>query len=179
MEESSRILEELLQHYEIHFDMERPFRAGQTLYDAYGQLRMLNTKYVLVKEAQMWRAYFFEHVFFQIVDTFTASTLNNYREQLLGGLEPEFVRKGEKYPMPDHMCTALSHVFISRGPVAADVAKMIRRHKFRKYYRFAFRGYCEGRLAVIDLENRRIQGNAAAGRMVKSYRRRFRREGIK
>lgn len=179
MEESREVLHKLLRYYEAHFDIESPFTVGQAVYDAYGYFCMANTKYVLVKEAQMWRADLFEHIFFKIVDVFTDGELEEYKCRIRGRLEPEFVRKGEKYPIKDHMCTSLTHVFICRQAIQRDVARQVRRHKFRRYYRFALRGYCEGRLVAIDLEKRKIYGNPSARHLVKCYRQLFRQEGIK
>lgn len=159
--------------------MERQFPAGTAVYDAYGYFHMTSAKYLLVKEAQMWKTYSFEHVFFQNVDVFTDEKLQEYRRQIREHLEPEFVRQGGKYPMADHMYTALTNVFISRKAVAAETARQIRKYKFRRYYRFALRGYCEARLAVFDLERGKVYGNRAAGQMVKSYKRLLREEEIK
>lgn len=179
MGQDCRILEKLLGLYGSHFDIERPFPFEDTVYDAYAYFNMASTKYILVEEAQLWRAYTFEHVFFRETDAFTGEELRECQKRLKERMEPEFVRRGEKYPMPDHMCTYLTNVYICRQAVAEDVARQIRRYRFRLYYRFALRGYCEARLAVLDLEARRIYGNAAARQLVRWYKQVLRQEGIK
>lgn len=179
VEENSRILDKMLRYYEGYFDLEKPFAVGHTVYNAYGYFQMTNTKYVLTREAQLWRTCLFEHLFFKLVDAFTDEKMDEYQQGICDELEPEFVRKGGKYPPPDHMSTCLTHVFICSQAVTKNVARRIRGYKFRRYYRFALRGYCEGRLLVIDLEKRTIYGNSSAKKIMKNYRRLFQQEGIK
>lgn len=165
MEDS--VLERLLRLYEPCFDLKRPFVAGETLYDAYAFCDVTSRKYVLVEKAELWRAYTFEHVFFREIDVFSQKELQEYERQLQEKLEPEFVRGGEKCPMPNHMCTYLTGIFLSRGAVSKDAIRAAKKHKFRRNYRFALRGYCESRLAVLDLEKKQIYGNAAAKPLAK------------
>lgn len=176
-EESFAVLERLLGFYGSCFDIERQFSVGAAVYDAYGYCSVASAKYVLVKEAQLWRVCTFEHLFFRCVEAFTGGELQEYQRQLGEHLEPEFVRHGETYPAPDHMCTALTNIYICRRAVPEKTARQVQKYKFRQYYRFALRGYCEARLAVLDLENRKIYGNPAARQLVKHYKRLFRQEG--
>ena len=160
-------MDRLLQFYEPCFDLKRPFAVGETLYDAYAFCDVTSSKYVLVEKAELWRAYTFEHVFFREIDMFSQGELQEYEKQLREQIGPEFVRKGQKYPIPDHMCTYLTGIFICRQAVSGDVIRAIRKHRFRLNYRFALRGYCDSRLAVLDLVNGQIYGNTAAKLLVK------------
>lgn len=160
-------MDRLLRFYEPCFDLKSPFAVGETLYDAYAFCDVTSSKYVLVEKAELWRAYTFEHVFFREIDVFSQGELQKYEKQLREQIEPEFVRKGQKYPIPDHMCTYLTGIFICRQAVSKDAIRAIRKHRFRLNYRFALRGYCESRLAVLDLENGQIYGNTAAKLLVK------------
>lgn len=161
------VLEKLLRFYEPCFDLERPFAVGETVYDAYAFCDVTNSKYVLVEKAELWRAYTFEHVFFRETDAFSERELQEYERQLREKIESAFVRKGQKYPIPDHMCTYLTGIFLSRRAVSEEAVRAVKKHKFRKIYRFALRGYCESCLAVLDLENRQIYANAAAKPLAK------------
>lgn len=160
-------MDRLLRFYEPCFDLKSPFAVGEVFYDAYAFCDVTSSKYVLVEKAELWRAYTFEHVFFREIDMFSQEELQKYEKQLREQIEPEFVRKGQKYPIPDHMCTYLTGIFICRQAVSKDVIRAIRKHRFRLNYRFALRGYCESRLAVLDLENGQIYGNTAAKLLVK------------
>lgn len=163
-------LERLLDLYEPCFDIESPFTVGDTVYDAYAFCDVTSSKYVLVERAELWRAYTFEHVFFMETDVFSEEMLRRYESQLQGEIEPRFVRRGERYPVQDHMCSYLTGIFICREAVPEDMLRQIRRHKFRSYYKFALRGYCESRLVVFDLEKGQVYGNRAARSLIKRYR---------
>lgn len=164
------VTEALLGLYAPCFDIERLFVVGKVVYDAYAFCNVTNSKYVLIQKAELWRAYTFEHVFFREVDVLSEENLRGYERQLSEEIEPRFVRRGERYPVPDHMCTYITGIFICRKAVAKDVRRQIRRHRFHLNYRFALRGYCESRLLVLDLEAERIYGNRAARPLAKEYR---------
>ncbi len=165
------VLEELIRLHAPCFDIERPFVLGQEIYDAYAFCKVTNSRYVLVERAELWRACTFEHVFFREMDAFTEEAQRGYERQIRERIEPEFVRKGAKYPPPDHMCTYITGIFISRGEMSRERIRQIRRHRSRRDYRFSLRGYYESRLVVFDLAVGRIYGSRAAGPLVKRYRR--------
>lgn len=167
MENETSVLEKLLGFYHPCFDLKRPFAVGETVYDAYAFCDVTSSRYVLIERAELWRAYTFEHVFFRETDLFSRSELQEYERQLREQIEPEFVRKGQKYPIPNHMCTYLTGIFICHQAVSGDTVRAIRKHRFRLNYRFALRGYCESRLVVLDLDKKQIYGNAAAKSLAK------------
>ena len=164
------VTEALLGLYAPCFDIARPFAVGKVVYGGYAFCNVTSSRYVLVQKAELWRAYTFEHVFFREMDVFSGADLRGYERQLQEEIEPGFVRRGERYPQPDHMCTYITGIFICRGAVSGDVRRQIRRHRFHLNYRFALRGYCESRLLVFDLQEGRICGNRAAKPLVKEYR---------
>lgn len=162
-------MEELISLHAPCFDIARPFAVGQEVYDAYAFCTVTNSRYVLVEEAELWRACTFEHVFFREMDVFSQRAQQGYERQIRERIEPEFVRKGERYPAPDHMCTYITGIFISRQAVSKEQIRQIRRHRFRRDYKFSFRGYCQSRLVVFDLANGQIYGNRAAEPLVRRY----------
>lgn len=164
------VMEHLLDLYGSCYDIERPFTVGDTVYDAYASCDVTSSRYVLVKSAELWRVCTFEHVFIREIDGSSEEALRRYESQLREVIEPGFVRKGERYPVQDHMCSYLTGIFICRSAVSEEVLRHIRRHRFRIYYKLALRGYCESRLAVFDLEKGRIYGNRAAKPLIKRYR---------
>lgn len=176
MERADAVLENLLRFYEPCFDIKKPFVVGETHYDAYAFCDVTSSKYVLVEKAELWRAYTFEHVFFRNIVSFTQEELQAYERQLQETIEPAFVRRGQKYPIPDHMCTYLTGIFICCQAVSKEHIRAIRRHRFCKHYRFALRGYCESRLVVWDLETGQIYGNAAAKPLVKNLKQRRKKD---
>ena len=59
------LLEQLLESFESSYDVERTCELNGNIYDAYAAFRAENSKYVLVKKAELWKAKCFEHVFFR------------------------------------------------------------------------------------------------------------------
>ena len=166
-----KVLEELIGLHAPCFDIRRPFILGREVYDGYAFCTVTHSRYVLVEQAQLWKACTFEHVFFKEMDVFTEDAQRGYERQIREQIEPELVRKGARYPPPDHMCTYITGIFISRGGMSKERIRQIRRHRSRRDYRFSLRGYYESRLVVIELAAGRIYGNRAAGPLVKRYRR--------
>lgn len=79
------------------------------------------------------------------------------------------VRHGEKCPPPNHMYTYITGVFICDS-VDEQAKKLIRKFKFMKNYRFTIRGYCDARIVVFDLKNKKLYGNGAAREIIKGYK---------
>ena len=163
------LLERLLNSFAGDYDLERNTTVGTIVYDAHAYLNVRNARYVLVKKAELWRADCYEHVYFRCVDAWEPGMLSELKEQIQTILEPDMVRKGEKYPPKDHMYTFITVIYIANKGVSRDCEKEIRSFRYHKDYLFSFRGYCQARVLVFDLENERILGNRAAGELVRGY----------
>lgn len=168
--EKEKILDRLLEVYRQSFDIEQPCTIADCTYDAYGAFRVTNSKYVLTKKTELWRAECFEHIFFRLTDTLTEDSLSLFRQQLTDYIEPELVRHKNKYPPQDHMYTYLTGVFICENGISPELSKKIRHFRFSKNYLMTIRGYCDARLVVIDLVNRKLYGNPAARELINGYK---------
>lgn len=164
------LLEQIINTYRANFDIEEPYEYHGKAYYAYAGFNLTSAKYVLVKRAELWRANCFEHVFFLHQDSFSVDDIQEFQQQLLGYMEPELVRGGEKLPPPNHMYTYLTGIFVSEKAVSKETAKALRKLRFRKNYRFAVRGYAEERVVIFDMENKKIMGNPAAKDLLKGYK---------
>ncbi len=156
---SSEYLSELLRRYQTNFDIKREYKVGDKIYPAYAWFFSLGEKYVLKKEAQLWAIRAYEHVLFMLVDEVTTDTLDEIRKDIEEYVEPELVRKGEKYPEKDHMCSYMSFVIISEKTPTAEIQKAIRRFRYDKGYLFNFRGHSEGRVACACMDSRKVFTN--------------------
>ena len=152
-------LKELLRRYESSFDITHNFIFGNTTYPAYARFCSLSEKYVLKKEATLWSIKAFEHVLFLQVDDFSEIEFENIKSVVTDLAEPEFVRRGEKYPEKDHMCTYLTFVVMTSKTPDKAMKKAIRKYHFDKGYLFNFRGHSEARLAVVSLEDGDVTTN--------------------
>lgn len=164
------MLKKLLDIYNDSFDIEENYLIADAIYDAYGYCNITNSKYVLVKKAELWRALCFEHILFKKVRALTADDIDVLNRNITGYIEPVLIRKGGKYPQKDHMYSYITCVFICEEGISQEVAKIIRKTKFFKNYLLSVRGYCELRLVAVDIKNQKIIGNAAAKSLINDYK---------
>lgn len=165
----TKLLEQLLDSYQSSYDIAKPFEINGDVYDAYASFNVTSARYVLIKRAELWQANCYEHTFFHCIDNLTSDNLTVFRRQVTDFIEPEFVRKGKKYPAKNHMYTFITGIFICENGVPADIKKEVKKFRFIKNYLFSIRGYSEVRLLVFDLKNHKIFGNTAAKELVKGY----------
>ena len=105
---SDAYLQELLRRYQANFDVTENYKFGEILFPAYAFFHSMSEKYVLRKEAQLWAVKTFEHVFFIKETSFSPKKIDEIKELIIQKIEPEFVRKNEKYPEKDHMIQYVS-----------------------------------------------------------------------
>ena len=156
---SNQYYEELLRRYQANFDITENFKLGGRTYPAYAWFYSFSEKYVLKKEAQLWAIKAFEHVLFLTEDSVNQSDLANIKHIIETEAEPELVRKNEKYPEKDHMCSYLTFVILTGTAPDKETQKAIRKFHFDKGYLFNFRGHSEGRLAVVSMDTEEIFTN--------------------
>jgi len=119
----------------------------------------MSEKYVLKKEAQLWAIKTFEHVFFVKEDSFSAEKINKIKDLIINRIEPELVRKKEKYPEKDHMISYITFIVICDSVPDADTKRLIKKFHFDKGYLFNFRGHSEARLAVVTMDTKDVFTN--------------------
>lgn len=166
-------MEKVLAAYQEAFDITRPFEVDGHRYDAYAAFNVTSAKYVLVEKAELWRANCYEHTFFSCCPSFGREELNAFDAEVREYIEPQIVRQGRGCMEKDHMYTFITGVFFSEEGISEELKKAVRKFKFFKNYRFGIRGYCEARLLVFDMKNRKVAGNRAARALVKGYRKSF------
>ncbi|MEE1196100.1 MAG: hypothetical protein UHS54_04370 [Lachnospiraceae bacterium] len=166
-------LEKLLGVYRSSFDLLEPYELCGETYDAYGFCDITSAKYVLMKKAELWRAICYEHAFFKMFRCLTPEDIERFAVQAAEKIEPMLVRKGRACMEKDHMYSYITGIFISENAVPDEVKKKVKKAHFYKNYRLSIRGYCELRILVIDLENKKLTGNAAARGLIKDYKRFF------
>ncbi len=152
---------ELLKRYEANFDITENFSLGDNTYPAYAQFFSLGEKYVLKKEAKLWAIRAYEHVLFIKTDEVTENTLAGLKETIDKHMEPGLVRKGEKYPEKDHMCSYLTFVIISEKTPDKEIQKAIKKFSYDKGYLFGFRGHSQARIGCAFLDSESVISNYA------------------
>ncbi len=152
-------LDELLSRYQANFDIEKDYKLGDKIYPAYAWFYSLSEKYVLKKEAQLWAIKAFEHVFFIKCKYFSEENLDDIRKEIESRVEPELVRKNEKYPEKDHMCSYMTFVIMCDYTPDKQTLKAIKRFHFDKGYLFNFRGHSEARVVLAAMDTKTVISN--------------------
>ncbi len=155
-------LDELLRRYQASYDIYRDFKLGDTVYPAYAWFYSHGEKYVLRKEAQLWAIKAYEHALFLHEESLTVERLSELEKLMAEVMEPELVRKGEKYPVKDHMTSYLTLVILTDRTPDEETQKAIRKFRFDKGYLMNFRGHSEGHLICADLESGEVFTNRLA-----------------
>ena len=171
--ESAVYLEKILHTLSGSFDIYRPYRIGGREYPAYGYFFSLNEKYVAVRKAQLWAVRTYEHILFMEAEQCTMDTVAEARSLMEGYMEPELVRKKEKYPEKDHMLSDLTVVVLSSRTPAQETIREIERFRYDRSYLFTFRGRSEGHLICVDLEREKVISGRISKQMLNLYSKNF------
>ena len=158
---------ELLERYRANFDITKDFQLGANIYPAYARFFSLGEKYVLKKEAKLWAIRAYEHVLFIETGEVLPETLKEIQRTIEDEMEPELVRRGEKYPEDDHMCSYLTFVIISEKTPEKEMQKAIRKFSYDKGYLLGLRGHSQARIACACLDSESVITNYAGKELKK------------
>lgn len=154
-------LDRLLVKYAGSYNLYSPFQIGGQTYSAYGYFSSHVEKYVLTREANLWSSDSFEHIIFMEKDVVLEETLKQAYDLIQSHMEPELVRKGNKYPEKNHMHSYLTVIIISNNIMEKELQKYIKKMSFDKGYCFNIRGFSQGRIAVVSTSDEKIYTNYA------------------
>jgi hypothetical protein len=165
--------DKLLAVYKSSFDLTIPYNIGSNEYLGYGQLYSNSTRYVLVKEAKLWSANAYEHIIFMESCGDLKDKISEAKFLISTYMEESFVRKGEKYPVPDHMYSFLTVIVLTNDTIDSNIREEVMRYKFTKNYMFTIRGYSEGRLVLVNVKDEEIVLSKSAQKLEGFYRNSF------
>lgn len=157
--ESNQYLDRLLLRYSGTFNIYKPYRIAETDFSAYGYFYNHIEKYVLTRDANLWSSDSYEHILFMETDNVSIENIEKIRTIISDYMEPEMVRKGEKYPGKNHMYSYLSVIFISKDKPDKKVIQAIRHFIYDKGYLFNMRGYSQAQLGLVCMEDESIFTN--------------------
>ena len=148
------VLDRLLAAHEAWYNVHRDYEFAGRVFPGYAEFHTMGEKYVLVKRAKLWGVASHEYIFFVEESNLDADVL----DELVSFMKTKAIDKVDPSE-PDHMQSFLSLVMIADS-VAPDVAKMVRRTRFRKNFKLGINGWADLRLAVIDLGRMDVVTNA-------------------
>lgn len=166
---SDKYLESLLKTYESTFDLYRPYVINEEEYPAYGYFFSHLEKYVLVREVNLWSADSHEHILFQTYDQAKSSDVKHLKDVMADYMEPQLVRKGEPTVPENHMYSYLTVVVLSEQQLSKDTIQAVRKFKFEKGYQMNIRGYSQGRIVAVDLEQEKVYSNYQGRKLKKHF----------
>ena len=137
------LLERVIAAHEGYYDILRDHEFEGRTFPAFASFHTYGEQYVLVQRAKLWEVETHDYIFFVKADVLNETLL---REEI------EFViTKGLRKvsPGPNHMSSALSLVIVANS-VTDGAAKLAKKAKFRKNYKFSLHGWSDLRLAVVD-----------------------------
>lgn len=157
--ETADYLDKLLLNYSGSFDIYQPYVINNKKYPAYGYFLSCVEKYILTQEINMWSTKSYEHILFMETEECTEDTINEAEDIIENYMEPVLVRKNEKLPEENHMYSYLNVVIICRKPIDKNISTRIKKFHFEKGYRFNMRGYSQGSIMCVSLEDHRYYSN--------------------
>ncbi|MDR1832820.1 MAG: hypothetical protein LBQ97_08865 [Fusobacteriaceae bacterium] len=162
--------DKLTEVYRHDFDMITPVEIGGKKYLGYGHFYGKSARYVLVKRATLWTAEAFEHVVFMAGGEDLEADFAEARHLIENHMEENYVRNGNKYPEKDHMYSFLTVVILTNLTFGGIIREKVNKYKFTKNYMFTVRGYSEGRIIMVNVENQDILLSRAAKKMEKFFK---------
>lgn len=148
------MLEKLLLAHQAWFDIYRDHEFEGITFPGYAEFHTHGEQYVLVKRAKLWEVDSHEYLFFQAVDELDEAELSKWVNFML----EHGIKKAQ--PQPNHMSSNITLVLIADS-TSGDVAKAVRKTRFRKNFKFGLEGWADLKLAVVDLQGRSVVTNGA------------------
>lgn len=167
-------MEKLLSRYAGTFDIHRPYLIDGKEYPAYGYFFSRTEKYVLVREANMWTQECFEHFLIIEANAVDTACVKEAKSLIQSYMEPILVRKGEAYPPKNHMYSYLTVILLSEKPLSKEAEKLVKRYSYDVGYKFHMRGFAQGRIAAVSMENEKVITNYAGRKNKKLFQTTFR-----
>ncbi len=149
-----QVLEKLLLAHQAWFDTYRDHEFEGRTFPGYAEFHTHGEQYVLVKRAKLWEVDSHEYLFFQTVDALDADALDDW----VSFMRESGFKKAQ--PRPNHMSSNITLVLIADS-TSDDVAKVVRKTRFRKNFKLGLEGWADLKLAVVDLSGRRVMTNGA------------------
>ena len=162
-------LDRLLTKFSSSFNVYMPYVINGIEYKAYAYFYSHEEKYVLTRSANLWSADSYEHILFMDAEVIDEELIWRAQDIIANYFEPEFVRKGEKYPAQNHMCTYLTVVLLGNHFSNSKLASQVKKYRFDKGYQFGIRGYSAGRLVAVTMDDEKVVHNKAAHKTKKVY----------
>ena len=148
--------------YAAYYDVE-PVEDGTAL-KAVCAYHLRNSRYVLVKKAELWAAESHEYLYLWSLDSLTGENVDEIFRRVLEDGEPRVK------PHAQHMHTHLTAVVLCDGADPRALAQL-KKLKRRREYKLSLHGWMEFRIAAVDLSAVEVPANRSGKVLEKDLKR--------
>ena len=159
---SERVIQDLKRAYTAYYDIEE-IDDGTAL-KVLCAYHNRNSKYVLVKKAELWAAENHEYLYLWDAGQLDAAAVEEIFRRTIADGEPRVK------PHSQHMYTYLTAVVLYES-ARPDALKQLQKLKKRREFKLSLHGWMEFRIAAVDLSTGEITVNRAGKSLKKDLKR--------
>lgn len=151
----------LRRFFNIHYKK----TLSDVTFDIYGAFHQRNARYLVTKELEFYAFENNEYLLYKDhgEERITTETLGRYRELLAENYQ-EIIKTDE-----DHMESIIILLLTSTAPIEPRVARMVRRFRFHKSFKFGFGGWVNAKLLIYNPESGEYFGNKYGRRLEANF----------
>ena len=147
-------LNKLLDAYSHRYDIRRDVQVDGFGYPAAADYYLRDENYLISRQHVLSAVEQHEYVYFYLADHLSAEDLAEQMKRTRAhGLSR--VR-----PHREHMCSFVTLVVLA-NTIDSEAVKLMKKTRFRKYYRLSFHGWMEYRVAAMESSTNRFWSNPA------------------
>ncbi|OWZ84322.1 hypothetical protein [Natranaerobius trueperi] len=144
-------LEVLKNRYYHFFDLYHNYYINNTKFQLLASYNIKAEKYMFSKDVKIYTVEQNEHA---LVKLFNHSINLNQVKEVIETVKNSINELVE--PHPDHMKTVLTCVIVTEHSADKESKDFISRFRYQKPFLFYFKGWCELRMVLIDLNNKEL-----------------------
>ena len=165
-------LEKLLNAYSHQYDIERDVTVDGGTFPAVALFYLRDENYLISKKHVLSAVENYGYTYFFLTEHLTKEELQQQidisRNDALSRVKPN----------KEHMSTTASLVILANS-IDAEAKKLIRKTRFRKYYRLALHGWMEYHISAMEVSTNSFLSNPAGREARKTLEKNFKSRGSK
>ena len=154
MQVKEKLLETLCSVYSHQYDIDRKGEMGGGVFPATATFFLRDENYLISKKHVLSAVENYDYLYFCLADHLDGETLQWYidRSMELG--------KARVRPHKEHMSSFITLVILA-DTMDGQAKILLQKTRMRKYFRFAFHGWMEYRIAAMEISTLRFFSNPA------------------
>ena len=147
-------LETLCAIYAHQYDIDREGKDGGGVFPATATYFLRDENYLISRKHVLSAVENYDYLYFCLADHLDAPTLQKYihRSMELG--------KARVRPHKEHMSSFITLVILA-DTMDDEAKNLLKKTRMRKYFRFAFHGWMEYRIAAMEVSTQQVFSNPA------------------